>query len=167
MRRLFLVTSVVFLVLFGSLQLFIYMNRPVSADELRVRAAMLPLLRLTTLDGKPFELADKLPVVLIYFNTTCDHCQRQVEALRQERGLFTGIPVVLMSSQPEQDIREFVEQTNFVEPGFIVVRVRQEEVAERFGVLALPQIFVYDADHKLGNIFSGETSPEKIRSAIP
>jgi peroxiredoxin len=167
MRKLFLIASAVFLVLFGSLQLFIYMNRPVSSDELRVRAAMLPPLRLTALDGKPVDLADKLPVVLIYFNTTCDHCQRQVEALRRERGMFTGIPVVLMSSQPEADVREFVEQNDFVEPGFMIVRVQHEEVAERFGVLAMPQIFVYDADRKLVELFSGETSPEKIRQTLP
>jgi thioredoxin-related protein len=45
--------------------------------------------------------------------------------------------------------------------------VRHEEVAERFGVLAMPQIFVYDAGGKLVELFSGETSPGKIRSAIP
>jgi peroxiredoxin len=165
MRKLFLIASAVFLVMFGSLQLFIYMNRPVSSDELRVRAAILPPLRLTTLDGKPYDLADKLPVILIYFNTTCDHCQRQVEALRRERGMFKGTPVVLMSSQPEAEVREFVGQADLAQ--FIIVRVRQEEVAERFGVLAMPQIFVYDTDRKLVDLFSGETSPEKIRLAIP
>lgn len=167
MRKLFLITSVVFLVLVGSLQLFIFINRPVSADELRIRAAVLPPLRLTTLDGKPYSPADKLPVVLIYFNTTCDHCQRQVEVMRRERELFAGIPVVLISSQPEDDVREFAAKADLVESKFIITHVQQEEVAERFGVLAMPQIFVYDADRNLAGLFSGETSPAKIRSAIP
>lgn len=167
MRKLFLIASAVFLVLFGFLQLFIYMNRPVSREELRVRAAVLPSLDLTTLDGQPYNLNDKLPLVLIYFNTTCDHCQRQLESLRRERELFAGVPVVLMSSQPEEDLREFQEQTNIAEEGFIIVQVQHEVVAERFGVLALPQIFVYGADGELVDLFSGETSPEKIRLAIP
>jgi hypothetical protein len=87
--------------------------------------------------------------------------------MRRERELFAGIPVVLISSQPEDDVREFAAKADLVESKFIITHVQQEEVAERFGVLAMPQIFVYDADRNLAGLFSGETSPAKIRSAIP
>lgn len=165
MKKILLFASVVFVVLFGALQVYINLHQPTPSDELRVRAAELPPLALTTLDGKPFQIPDNTPVVLVYFNSTCDHCQRQLEAMQKEAARFAGAEVIWMSSQSPEDLKVYFDkgQTGL----FTVVRVQPEEVAERFGVLALPQIFVFGADGKLRELFTGETDPQEIRMALP
>jgi hypothetical protein len=166
MRKLLLVSSIAFIVLFGVLQLFIYFNQPVPLDELRKRAAVLPSLDLVTPDGAPHRLEEGRPIVLVYFNTTCDHCQRQVEWLRSEFSRFEGISVVLMSSQPLEEVREFSRSAFADDQEVTIVKVRHEEIAEKFGVLALPQIFVYDRELRLVELFAGETEPARISRAV-
>ncbi len=160
MKKALLIASALFVVLFSALQVYIYLRQPTPAKELRVKAAVLPSLSLTGLDGSEFSIPGDKPVVLVYFNATCDHCQRQVEAMQKASGQFEDTAVIFMSSQPLEDLRSY-----FLHAGlgnFFVVHVRPEEVSERFGVLALPQIFVYDANRQLRDLFTGETSPEQI-----
>lgn len=164
MRRLFLIVSAVSLVLLGTLQLIIYLNRPATPEELRLRAAVMPALHLVAMDGQPYVLTTGRPLVLIYFNTTCDHCLRQVEWMRREFNRFDGVAVVFMSSQPETELRDFVGSNEVVGT---LVRVKPEEVAEKLGVLALPQLLVYDARGELTALFSGETDPLKVRQVLP
>ena len=166
MRKLFLITSVAFLVLFGLLQLLLYLNKPTPLDELRERVPTLPKLHLVGLDGMPYDPGDALPVVLIYFNTTCDHCQRQVEQLRVSLNRFEGISIVLMTAQSIEELQEFMSQIDFGGARVIPVQVLPEEVAEKFGVLSLPQIFVYDANRRLVGLFAGETDPRRIRATL-
>ncbi|MBL7850880.1 MAG: thioredoxin family protein [Cyclobacteriaceae bacterium] len=167
MRKFLFIASILFIILFGGLQLFLYLNKPLPLDELRVRASVLPSLSLTTMDGESYEPKAGRPLVLIYFNTTCDHCQRQVEWFRKEISRFEGITLVWMSAQADDVLREFVRTTDFTGAEVDVVHVRHEVVAEKFGTLALPQIFVYDGDGRLVDLFSGETDPAMIRATLP
>ncbi len=78
MKKTLLIVSVAFLALFGSLQLYVYLSRPTPAGELRVKVANMPALSLKDRQGNEFTIPTGKPVVLIYFNSTCDHCQRQM-----------------------------------------------------------------------------------------
>lgn len=164
MKKILFIASAVFVVLFGALQIYINLRKPTPTDELRVRASELPRLSLTTLDGNAFLIPEGEPVVLVYFNSTCDHCQRQLEAMRKESSQLEGTTIVLMSAQSLEDLRAYF---NGVDQGnFNVVHVSPEQVSEKFGVLALPQIFVFGADHQLLDLFTGETDPKKIGSLL-
>ena len=43
-------------------------------------------------------------------------------------------------------------------------KIAHDELATVFGVLSLPQIFVYNAEGKLLRLFAGETPVDKILS---
>lgn len=165
MKKALLIASALFVVLFSALQVYIYLRQPTPAEELRVKAGVLPPLSLTGLDGSEFSIPGDKPVVLVYFNATCDHCQRQFEAMQKSSHQFEGATVIFMSSQPLEDLRSYFAHTDL--SNFTVVQVRPDEVSERFGVLALPQIFVYDANRQLRDLFTGETPPDQIVRSLP
>lgn len=167
MKKIFLVVSILFLLLMGSLQLYVYLSRPTPPDELRAKVARLPSLSLKDRNGNAFTMPDDRPVVLIYFNSTCDHCQRQLMAIRGNLELFSTAELVLMSSQPVEEVMPFTDGLGFdTEENIHVVQVTHEELADVFGTLGLPHIFVYSAEGKLVGLFAGETTAAAIAEQL-
>lgn len=163
MKKTLLIVSVAFLALFGSLQLYVYLSRPTTANELRERVATLPALSLKDRNGNGFTIPTGKPVVLIYFNSTCDHCQRQLKVLRDNLSLFANASLVLMSSQGMEEVVPVTDVLGFdKESNIHVVQVTHEDLTETFGVLGLPHIFVYSAEGKLVALFAGETTAAVI-----
>ncbi len=163
MKKYLLIASGLFVILFGAIQLFLYLNRPSSVDELKIRAAKLPELRLTTLDGAPFQPKGDRSILLVYFNSECDHCQRQVETLKKRIDLFKSCNVVLMSAEPVETVMAFRDKAGLAGiENLNLVHVEHSTIAGTFGLLSLPQIFVYSKDGELIDLFSGETNPEHI-----
>ena len=166
-KRVLFVGSVIFILVFGALQVFLWQWKPTAPDELRQRASRLPNLHLTEVDGRPFTPTSTKPVVLIYFNSTCDHCQRQVAALEKGWQGFDDVSLVLMSVQPEDELSAFAAALSFPPTADVnVVRCRPAEIAGAFGVLSLPQIFVYSREGNLLGLFAGETPPAAIDSVL-
>lgn len=167
-KRILVIVIVVAVLLVAAFQLLLWLYRPTSSDELRLRAAQLPNLELTDLQGNQVSLEPGKSLVLIYFNSECDHCQREIEALKKSIRLFDRCNLVLMSSQPTSEIASFVTASWFNPADSVaVVHVSYESIATSFGQLTLPQIFVYSGEGKLVELFSGETSPAKIAKSIP
>lgn len=164
MKKTLLIVSIAFIILFGGLRLLILKFEPTKEIELRLKAASLPELDLTLIDGTKFILSPGDPIVLVYFNSECDHCQRQIKALRSNLAMFEGISIVLMSAQSNEGIANFAVTLGTIQ-NIRVVQCKPEEIAEKFGVLSLPQIFVYDSKGELGGLFYGETEPKEIRGA--
>ncbi len=167
MKRTVIIISVIFLLLFGSLQLYVFLSRPTPTEELRIRLAQLPEIVLTGLDGSEFSLPSDKPLVLIYFNSECDHCQRELKDIREHIELFSSSSVVLMSSQSLEEFTSFANGLNFVNsPNVRFGRIRPEQLAETFGQLALPQIFLFAGNGKLITLFSGEKKASEIAASI-
>lgn len=166
-KKILFLASAIFILVFGALQLFLWQWKPTAPDELWRRAARLPALHLTEVNGKAFTLSPGKFVVLIYFNSTCDHCQRQVSALEKAWTRFDEVSLVLMSAQAEEEISAFASSLRFPASADLkVVRCSPAEIADSFGVLSLPQIFVYDKMGSLAGLFSGETPPDSIDAVI-
>ena len=165
MKKTLLIVSAVLILLFGGVRLLLYKFEPTKEFELRLRAAALPELTLLAADGSRKMLTPGKPIVLVYFNSTCDHCQRQVDALVTNLSMFEGTTVMLMSSQSQEDIVAFAA-TLPNSRNLHVVQCMPEEIAQKFGVLALPQIFVYDAKGALAGLFYGETDAKTLLGAL-
>ncbi len=163
MRKIILIVSAVFVLCFGALQFLVWQIRPTDRDTLRKLAATMPDLTLTSWRAKSVQLSEGRPTVLVYFNSTCDHCQRQIKATLRDIELFEGMRVVFMSTESIEVLAEVESKYGVTKPdGFELVHCDQAQVAERFGALGLPQIFVYDANGKLVELFTGETPPAAI-----
>ena len=167
MKKGVLIASAIFLVLLLSLQFYLYLHRPTSAEELSAKASQLPALDLTATDGTSFELVSGRPVVIIYFNSQCDHCQRQLNAMRENMNLFSSATIVFMSSQSLDELGRIAAVLDFyVFPNVRFVKSKPEQLAEKFGLMSLPQIFVYSEEGNLKKVFSGETAPAEIASLL-
>ncbi len=167
MKRTVIIISVIFLLLFGGLQLYVFVSRPTPKEELRIRLAQLPEIALTGIDGTEFSLRKGTPLVLIYFNSECDHCQRELKDIRDHIELLSSSSLVLMSSQSLEEFASFANGLNFEDfPNVRFGRIRPEQLANTFGSLALPQIFVFSADGKLVALYSGEASPSEIAASL-
>lgn len=167
MKKTLLIVSAAFIALFGSLQLYVYLSRPTPAGELREKVANLPVLSLKDRHGNGFTIPSAKPVVLIYFNSTCDHCQRQLNVLRDNLRLFTAASLVLMSSQPIEEVVAFTDGLGFDRASNVhVVQITHEELSDVFGTLGLPHIFVYSAEGKLVGLFAGETTATAIAEQL-
>lgn len=168
MRKFFLVVAGVLLLIIAGLESFIYLNRPIGKEELREKAAQLPDLELTTLDGNSVNLPGERTIVLVYFNSTCDHCQREIADLQEHMELFEGSVLVLMSAEESQVVASYMSSIGLrMSDSLIIAHVRHEVIAEKFGLLGLPQIFVYSPEGRLIDLFRGETKAEKIARSLP
>jgi len=165
MKKYLLIALAAFLLLLGGLRLLLFEFEPTKEIELRMRAARIPDLQLTLLDGTGFVLSAGKPAVLVYFNPSCDHCQRQITGLKANLALFEGISLILMSAQTREELVDFASDLGRFE-NIRVVQCKPEEIAAKFGVLSLPQIFVYDSKGDLAGLFYGETEPKEIRGAL-
>lgn len=167
MKKYILIASAVFVLLFGGIQLFLFLKRPATKDELSVKAARLPELKLITLDGQPYQPRTDRSLLLIYFNSECDHCQRQIETLKKRADLFKSCSLVLMSAEPVETVAAFRDRAGLDQVANLdLVHVEHEVIAEAFGVLNLPQIFVYNSRGELIDLFSGETNPEHLARLV-
>ena len=132
-----------------------------------MRLADLPSLTLTTLGGTAVQFKTDSSLVLIYFNSECDHCQREIVAIHSSMDLFKSSRLVFMSSQSLDEIKTFANGFDFAScTNVTFVKIGHQELAEVFGTLTVPQIFVFGTNGKLVSLFSGETKPAIIAEAI-
>lgn len=125
-----------------------------AVDLSRLDPRPAPALTLITVEGRTAELADLRGsvVVLHFWATWCPPCREELPALLRFASTATA-RVVAVSLDPEwQPVLSFVEEPEVLRH---VVRASSGEVAERFGVIELPQTFVIDAEGLLRLRLSG------------
>lgn len=166
MKKIVVIAGALFLVVLLATQVYLFTHQPTPIDELRMKAAVLPSLKLRGLDDTNFEIPNGRPVVLIYFNSTCDHCREEMNAIKKEIDLFDEANLIFFSSEEMPSIVEFASWSGLSGSNVRFGKVSPEEVASRFGVLSLPQIFIYNQQGALNEIFSGETAPAIIAGAL-
>jgi len=71
----------------------------------------LPVFSLITRDSSLIDVSvfASRPLVLIYFNSECDHCQYEAEDIKNNIRAFSKATLVFMSSEPLTKINAFAE----------------------------------------------------------
>ena len=130
-----------------------------AAKELRPwSGGRTPLLTLTDLDGKAYDLtAHRGKVVLVNFWATwCEPCRDEMPALgRLQKKLGPGQFVVLAvnADEPESRIRKFLEQ---VPLGFPVLLDPERKAGKAWNARVLPASFVIDREGRIRYTAVGE-----------
>lgn len=133
--------------------------------ERAISLSTFPKLSLLSLDSLGFRLESLPlePVVLIHFNSGCDHCQYEAAAIKASMNKFNSAQLVFFSTEPITVIRQFSEQYGLT--GYFNIhftKINAADVTATLGTLAVPHLFIYGADRKLLKEFRGETKPEAI-----
>lgn len=107
-------------------------------------------------DQNPYE-----PTLVVYFNSECDHCEREVKDFGENLNKFSGIKLVFVSSEPSDQAISFLSKYNLNK---FHVETDTEDIINTF-IGGVPQVFVY-FDGKLDQHFVGETSVDVIIESL-
>ncbi len=112
-------------------------------------------------------LTKKQPTLLLFFNTTCEHCQYETEQIKKNNASFRMSNVLFISRQPKNDIQLFDSIYHLSKYSFIkLLRDSTDYTYKIFGINSFPSSIVYNAEGKLVKSFKGETKIEAIISAL-
>jgi thioredoxin-related protein len=119
-------------------------------------------------DSTNYRVDSANPILLIHFNSECDHCRYELTDLKENLTALQQTNVLLMSSESISVIRKVaadfgVEQFSNVD----FIKINRDDVYDNFGALSTPHIFIYGKDRKLIKEFKGETRMEAILQYLP
>jgi peroxiredoxin len=135
--------------------------------------AAAPKFQLTTIDGKPFSLADaekaNKAVVLMFIATKCPYSNAYNDRLRQMAADYTkkGILFVGINSnntEPEAEVKSHAQKNKW---DFTIAKDPGNKVADLYDAKRTPEIYVVGADGKLvyhGRIDENYEEPTKVTS---
>lgn len=127
----------------------------------------LPLLEVSTTDGKQLHLKDLSgKVVLVLFQTDCDHCQREATAIQENLSAFKDYSLYFISTTALHDIDAFASEYKL--KGYDNVHfcgTSNQMILNSFGPIDAPSLYIY-SDKMLVKSFNGETNISEILKYI-
>jgi peroxiredoxin len=121
----------------------------------------------STIGGKEVDLKELTGyVVLILFQTDCDHCQREATAIQENISAFKEYSLYFITTTSQQEIETFANDYKLA--GYENVhfcKTTGQSILESFGPIDAPSVYIY-SDQKLVKSFNGETSINEILKFI-
>lgn len=127
----------------------------------------IPYFTFTTLNNKRFtqDDFDKTRTKLIfYFNSECEHCEKQGKWLSQKIDAFKNLEVTFISFEEIEAIKKYRDKFNFNKKNITFLQDTRLTFSYKFGAETFPCILLYTKKGKLIKKFEGET---KIKEIIP
>lgn len=119
--------------------------------------------RLYDLDSVQFHLRPARKTMLIYFDSECDYCRRELDDIVHNIDAFEGLDIVLMSSELLRSIVSYRERNQELQSGALrFVKINIEDASKTLGSLVVPQILIYKENGSLSRKFIGETKVEAL-----
>ncbi|MFM9840540.1 MAG: peroxiredoxin family protein [Cyclobacteriaceae bacterium] len=139
-----------------------------AVDRAKGKIASLKSLPIVSMDSSIYELPKQAkPVIIILFNTSCEHCQYEATEIKKSISSFQKASILMVSSEPIKIIKAFSVQYGLDnEPSVTFAKINRDDVFETFGSVSIPHIFIYGKDHRLIKEFKGETKIEAILKYI-
>jgi len=146
---------------------FIIYNKASHRKYVTEKTKRLQALKLKTISGTDYTLPTGKQLLIILFNTTCEHCMAEAKALSKTIHSFEDATIVMVSTESLEEIRNFsrdYDLNNYTNVFF--TSIDDTELYNAFGTVNYPEIFIYSSDGDLVKQFKGETKPEAILKYI-
>ena len=128
----------------------------------------LPQMVVTKPDGSQLntkELTGK--IVLILFQTDCDHCQREAAAIQENISAFKPYSVYFITTSSHQQIETFAKEYKLADyPNVHFCQTTSQSVLDNFGHIDAPSLYIFASDRTLVKSFNGETPINEILKYI-
>ena len=112
-------------------------------------------------DFSPRNLPLGEPVIVLYFDPDCDHCQMQSKWITEQKELFKGISLVFVSWAEMDDLKAFPgKHLPGITGNVFITKDDQYKIDEYFGYSEVLSIYVYNSKWVRTASFKGETKPE-------
>jgi cytochrome oxidase Cu insertion factor (SCO1/SenC/PrrC family) len=159
-----IVVAIVWLVFFTSPQ------NPTQPTQTTTRA-LAPDFTLTDVNGTPIRLSDQRGkvVVLEFMRTTCPHCANEMSQLASVHNQFgSDVTMISVSVDPQGDTNEalkaYAEEHNA--PWVWARDTSNNDVASLYGISGVPTIIIIDANGRIVQVNTGETSSSTLTQQI-
>jgi peroxiredoxin len=145
---------------------------PVLADAPAIGAAA-PAFSLTTLDGKPFSLADATKgnslVVLMFISTQCPYSNAYNDRMRDMAAVYAkkGVLFVGINSNKTETVQDAAAHAKKNGHTFPIVKDPDNKVADLYDARRTPEVYIIDKVGKLryhGRIDENYEDPAKVSS---
>ena len=132
-----------------------------------------PPISLTTIDGKPFSLADATKanslVVLMFISTQCPYSNAYNVRMKDMAAAYSkkGVQFVGINSNKTETVQDAVDHAKKNGHTFTILKDPGNKVADLYDAKHTPEIFVVDKDGKLryhGRIDENYEDPAKVSS---
>lgn len=94
------------------------------------------------------------PLLFIYFNSECDHCQRETKQIVEYIKYFKGIQILMVSRESQAAIKEFKAKYHLDSLPITVVQDGANKMHDYFDFAYIPLIRQYDRKGNLIGAFS-------------
>lgn len=158
-------TTLFALVLF---MVYTIVEKVTAKKTIQNKIQTLSVARLFTMDSTQFQMTSARPILLVFFNSECEHCQYELSELKKNLPYFKAITILLMSSENIATIKEAAQEFELAaSPNAEFVKINRDDVFKNFGSLSVPHLFLYGTDRILIKEFKGETKIEAILQYLP
>ena len=104
--------------------------------------------------------------LILYFNSECDHCQKQgrwlKKGIKENPNAFKNLELIFISFEEMSMIKDYRDQHQFNQDNIVFLQDARLTFADKFGVASFPSILIYSKEGKLIKKFEGETKIEMI-----
>jgi len=143
----------------------------ISADKHLKEISTLPTFRFTKLDSSTRIITDSLSLghakLFVYFNSDCDHCQRQAMTLLKHADQLTELQVYFITADSLNEVRKFASKFKFSDHrNFIIGTDYDYTFYAKYLPEKVPFLAIYNRTNKLVRIYEGETNIHSIVSSI-
>lgn len=133
--------------------------------EVTERIARLPDFCFLTIDRDTLNSSDIEygPLLIIHFNTECEHCEYEIESIIKSELPYMDCRVLLITDSPIDSIKEFYNTYKLDRYlSFSVLVDTSFMFGEIFGSYSYPLNYIYNRNLELVKILKGEYKTETI-----
>ncbi len=120
--------------------------------------------RFTDIKGEAFSprnLPLGKPVIVLYFDPDCDHCQLESKWIVEQKELFKDISLLFVSWAEMEALQAFPEKhLQGITSNVFITKDDQYKIDDYFGYSEVLSIYVYNSKWIRTASFKGETKPE-------
>ena len=135
----------------ASLVLFLCLTLRSTGQLTPPPAPILPAFTFLDPNGKPLTNADlprNTPILIIFVDVGCDHCQKAVHHMNDSAALFARVPLYMVSMADQPALKNFARQYG---PRLKAQWLRDPDARSmvRFRPVRYPAMFLYSSDQRL------------------
>jgi len=142
---------------------FSFQQKEANKELIQSQIIRLPDLDLLDLDGQSVNLnllVGNKSSLLVYFNSTCEICQMELNSIAKRIVEFDSHALVFVTVQPLEEVMDFIHELGISDRESVHFLIDSEmEVAGYYGVKGVPALFIYDGS---GSLVADYTGPVKV-----
>ncbi len=151
--------------LFIPIILLVFSNCKTTQNSSVTIAEEIPYFTFYTLDSERFtkeNFDNKRTKLILYFNSECDHCEKQAKWLSKDIELFSELEMVFVSFEEMNAIKNYRDLHYFNQKNITFLQDARLTFSDKFNVETFPSILIYNKKGKLIHKFEGETKVDKL-----